>query len=106
MTDAFPLEAFRRAPKRPTIEQLQDPAVMAQLVYEGQQRSREEAMEQVSALCRAGWVFEPVTENSEPWQWYWRSPPKRAGSKGRLYRSTNQAFNALQRMKEPAPERI
>lgn len=48
-------------------------------------------------LLAAGWMFEPVTEDSEPWQWYWRAPPKRKGSKGRLYKSTSQAINALRR---------
>jgi hypothetical protein len=52
---------------------------------------------QVSALLAAGWRFELPGDDSEPWQWYWRAPPKRKGSKGRKYLSTNQAHNALLR---------
>ena len=68
---------------------------------------RHECMPQVEALIDAGWKYElpelvnrkdgdkkPLME-TEPWQWYWRAPSKRKGSKGRRYLSTNQAFNAL-----------
>lgn len=65
---------------------------------------RERDMPQVNALLDAGWKFElPEIVNgwkrtsTEPWQWYWRSPPKRRGSKGRRYMSTQQAFNALRK---------
>ncbi len=65
---------------------------------------RANCMPQVDALISAGWQFElPEMVNpgfrmeTEPWQWYWRSPPKRVGRKGRRYLSTNQAFNAMQR---------
>lgn len=68
---------------------------------------RANCMPQVDALIMAGWRYElPEIVNrkdgetrmeTEPWQWYWRSPPKRKGSKGRRYLSTTQAFNALQR---------
>lgn len=69
---------------------------------------RANSMPQVDALIAAGWKFElPEIVNrkegetrmgTEPWQWYWRSPAKRKGSKGRKYWSTNQAFNALQKI--------
>lgn len=71
---------------------------------------RKHAATQVDALMAAGWKFElPEIVNhnppkhdwshtsTEPWQWYWRSPPKRPNSKGRRYLSTQQAFNALSR---------
>ena len=72
--------------------------------YESMLISRRESLSEVDALLLAGWSFElPDIVNgtggtTEPWQWYWRSPPKRAGSKGRRYLSTSQAFNALKRM--------
>lgn len=69
---------------------------------------RRNSLPEVDALLQAGWSFElPEVVNhnppkhdwshtfSEPWQWYWRSPPKRKGKKGRKYLSTTQAFNAL-----------
>ena len=62
---------------------------------------------QADVLMAAGWRFElPEIVNNwpgsetEPWQWYWRSPPKRKGIKGRKYPSTGQAFNALQRQND------
>src|SRR5688572_18677930 len=70
--------------------------------------SRANCMPQVDALIAAGWRFElpeivngGSTLETEPWQWYWRSPPKRAGSKGRKFWSTNQAFNALKKAQCP-----
>lgn len=62
----------------------------------------EDAMPQVDALIAAGWLFEPVNENSEPWQWYWRAPKKGKRKKGRRYLSTNQAYMALQRISKPS----
>jgi len=60
--------------------------------------AREACMPQVDALMGAGWIFElPAIQDPEPWQWYWRRPSKRKGKKGRLYMSTNQAYNALVR---------
>lgn len=70
---------------------------------------RRNSLPQVDALLSAGWSFElpeivnrkefdrPAGIDHEPWQWYWRSPAKRKGSKGRKYQSTSQAFNALKR---------
>lgn len=45
-------------------------------------------------LMHAGWLFEVVNEDSEPWQWYWRRPGPRGG---RLFRSTSQALNQLKK---------
>jgi hypothetical protein len=70
------------------------------LAYKEQMKheSRMSTLPQVDALLAAGWKFElPAVHDSEPWQWYWRRPARRKGSKGRLFLSTNQAFNALQR---------
>lgn len=64
---------------------------------------RKAAQPQVWALINAGWRFElPDSLDPEPWQWYWRRPPRRKGSQGRKYLSTQQAYNAL--MREAAPE--
>lgn len=52
---------------------------------------------QVDALIMADWRFETNREDSEPWQWYWRRPPRTRHRKGRFYCSTNQAYNALMR---------
>lgn len=70
--------------------------------------ARRNALVECDALLDAGWKFElPEIVNhnppkqdwskseSEPWQWYWRSPPRRRGSKGRRYLSTSQAYRAL-----------
>jgi hypothetical protein len=60
---------------------------------------RRRCMPQVDALIMANWKFElPAMLDSEPWQWHWRRPPRRKGSKGRRFMSTQQAYNAL--MKE------
>lgn len=68
--------------------------------------ARRECMPQVDALLLADWSFElpeivngsPVGYDTEPWQWYWRSPAKPGHKKGRRYQSTAQAFNALQKL--------
>lgn len=83
-------------------EYLNSPKFKA-MVEETKLECRRNCMPQVDALLTAGWRFElPKLQDSEPWQWYWRSPPKRKGSKGRFHWSTTQAYNAL--MKEKARE--
>ena len=63
--------------------------------------SRNEAMPQVEALLAAGWMFElPDIDDSEPWQWYWRRPPRRKNSQGMFFWSTQQAYNALMRERD------
>lgn len=53
---------------------------------------------QADALIMAGWRFElPAIDDPDIFQWYWRRPPRRRGSRGRKYWSTNQAYNALMR---------
>ena len=65
---------------------------------------RRAAIPQVEALLVAGWRFElPDSPDPEPWQWYWRRPPRRKRSKGMLFRSTQQAHNALIRETVTAP---
>ncbi len=49
-------------------------------------------------LINSGWRMFPQSDDAAIMSWYWRSPPKRPGSDGRLYRSTNQAWMALQRL--------
>lgn len=67
-------------------------------------------MEKALELSDAGWLaIDPRNPNLPPpktiWEktpvmsWRWRAPAKRDGKLGRLYTSTNQAFNALQRQK-------
>lgn len=68
---------------------------------------RANCMPEVDALLAAGWRFElPEIVNrndgefhsdTEPWQWYWRRPPRRKGSRGMKFWSTTMAFNALNR---------
>lgn len=70
---------------------------------------RRNCMVEVDALLAAGWKYElpeivnrkegdpPSSLDSEPWQWYWRRPPRRKGSKGMKFWSTSMAFNALKR---------
>ena len=59
--------------------------------------------QQADALILADWRWElPASlKNPDIFQWYWRSPPKRKGSKGRKYWSTNQAYNAMMRQNNP-----
>lgn len=68
---------------------------------------RANCMPEVDALIAAGWRFElpeivnrkegEVRSETEPWQWYWRRPPRRKGSKGMKFWSTTMAFNAMKR---------
>jgi hypothetical protein len=64
-------------------------------IHEG----RMNALPQVDALLAANWMMQIPTHESasEPWQLQWRRPPRRPGSKGMLFLSTNQAYNALQK---------
>lgn len=67
-------------------------------VLESTLQCRKNAVVQVDALIDAGWKFEiPNSPDSEPWQWQWRRPARRKGSKGMLFWSTNQAYQHLQR---------
>jgi len=69
-------------------------AGVAATIHQG----RMETLPQVDALMAANWKFEVPHENAtEPWQLYWRRPPRRKNSKGMFFWSTNQAFNALKR---------
>lgn len=62
-----------------------------------------EDMEKALQLSEAGWQAEikehhiphPYTGCVDVMSWYWRSPPKRKNSKGRLFLSTSQAWNAF-----------
>lgn len=46
-------------------------------------------------LWISGWTCEPVTSTSQIMSWYWRRPPKPGRTKGRLFHSTDQAYNQL-----------
>lgn len=74
-----------------------------QKVKETWHRISMDAMAEVDALLAADWkiAFLEMSPGLENWQWKWRSPPKRKGSKGRLYLSTTQAYNALKRCSPP-----
>lgn len=55
---------------------------------------------QALALMAAGWTIDFAgNAATEPWQLYWRRPPRRKDSRGRRYLSTQQAYNALMREK-------
>ena len=99
---AIPLEAFEPPITNPTFDDFLDPVRRAKLIAQYRQESNDKAMIQVRALLAAGWKYELPAGNYDydPWQWYWRAPPKRKNSRGQKYLSTNQAFNALQRAKE------
>lgn len=71
--------------------------LFARFREQGEHESRKADRKQANDLIRAGWRFFPQGEDDEVMSWYWRSPPKRKGSDGRLYRSTNQAWMAMRR---------
>jgi hypothetical protein len=85
-----------------------DPERFAAMCRQTRQGWTDNAMPQVRALLTAGWKYEIPEGDADPWQWAWRSPPKRTNSMGRRYASTNQAFNALQRLTAtlPVPEAV
>ncbi len=71
----------------------------------GHKESNAADMEKALELSAAGWSPEiekqhtphPFTGSVDVMSWYWRSPPKRQGWKGRRYLSTNQAWDALKK---------
>ena len=72
---------------------------------EGHKQRNDADMEKALELSAAGWTPElepqhtphPFTGCVDVMSWYWRRPPRRKGSKGRRYLSTNQAWNALKK---------
>ena len=60
----------------------------------------ERDMEQAIELWLAGWKSEKPSENSDIMSWYWRRPARRKGSKGMMFLSTQQAFNAMKKEKQ------
>lgn len=97
---AIPLEAFKPRRTEFTIDELDDPAVLAQAAEAVKLEARAAGQREADALMAAGWRFEIPSESAtEPWQWYWYAPPKRKNSNGRKYLSTSQAFNAMQKAK-------
>lgn len=77
---------------------------------EAKLETRRRAVQQCDLLIDANWRFEipEIVNNAkyetEPWQWYWRAPPKRKGKKGRRFLSTQQAYNFLMRSQGKEPE--
>ncbi|MFK5923259.1 MAG: hypothetical protein QM496_13865 [Verrucomicrobiota bacterium] len=64
--------------------------------------ANEKEMEKALELSSAGWTQEqhvchPFTKSVDVMSWYWRRPARRKGMKGRLFLSTNQAYNAMNR---------
>jgi len=67
------------------------------------QARNEKDMEKALELSRAGWTPEltdahtphPYTGCVDVMSWFWRSPPHTKTKKGKLYRSTEQAWKAL-----------
>ena len=72
---------------------------LSEWIEENKQKSHHQYANEAWELIRNGWRFEIPSGDYdyEAWQWCWRSPPKRKGSNGRLYLSTNQALNALRK---------
>lgn len=56
-------------------------------------------MDQAIELWLAGWTSETPYECQKlmVMSWYWRRPPRTKNRPGRLYLSTQQAYNALKR---------
>lgn len=58
-------------------------------------------LDKVQALIRAGWMPDldlfDTYPDADPWQWAWRRPPKRKGTKGMRFGSTGHAYAALMR---------
>lgn len=99
--EAISLSAFIRIDK-PCVDDIYDPVRFAALVRQTREDANKRAMVQVRELLAAGWKYEVPGEGHydyDPWQWYWRAPPKRTNSRGQKFLSTNQAWNALQRRK-------
>lgn len=81
-------EAYR-AGRNPTPEEYNA------LIQVTRLRLNRQSMSQVWALIGAGWTWEMVHEDADPWQWAWRRPSRRKGRPGRRFASTGQAYNAL-----------
>jgi len=66
-----------------------------------QQRQKSYDEQQMLALLAAGWQpeWEQTATAHSVMSWYWRRPPRRKSSKGRLFVSTEQAYRALMKSK-------
>lgn len=72
-------------------------ASVARTRWEMNRRGSRKAWE----LIRAGWKFElPDSDDPEIMSWYWRRPPRRKGTSGRKFHSTDQAHNAMKKESE------
>lgn len=76
-----------------------DPEAIDYMAADATQDHERDYAEKAYELMRAGWRFEIPGDYADlsPMSWYWRRPPRRKNSKGMLYRSTDQALNALRR---------
>ena len=75
-------------------------AVGREIKREAEKRDKAQAWD----LIHAGWRFEVPGDTSDVMSWYWRSPPRRKGSGGKLHRSTNQAWRAMKRAASEDPD--
>jgi anti-sigma factor ChrR (cupin superfamily) len=73
--------------------------LMEALVTRGEIVSQRRQQPKVWALIRAGWTIEfpAMGDDADPYQWKWRRPSRRPGKPGRLFGSTDQAFNAMRK---------
>ena len=66
-----------------------------------QEEYNQGSLTQAYDLWGAGWTSEnPGSGPSQPMSWYWRKPPTGKKKLGRRYLSTNQAWNALQKIEK------
>ena len=64
---------------------------------EGKEAAHDSALNsQCYELWMAGWVTEE-NGRDDAWAWYWRRPAKGNRKKGKLFLSTNQAFNSYKK---------
>ncbi len=90
-----------------TDEQLKNLGITAEQITKIREEERATHLLQLTQcelLIDAGWRFElPMYDHLEIWQWAWRRPPRRKGSKGMRFASTNQAYRHLRKTKPELP---
>jgi hypothetical protein len=75
-------------------------ALLDTVAKAGAEESNDQDFGEAITLWMAGWTHELVEPNIPIMAWYWRAPAKAKRPKGRLYRSTGQAFPALYRQQQ------
>jgi hypothetical protein len=74
-------------------------ALLDELAKSNQEESNQRELGSAIELWMAGWTHEPQTPNSPIMSWYWRAPAKGNRPKGRRFLSTQQAVNAMRRIR-------